>query len=51
VAVSLALSAASYYGVERPMIRLRRQFGSHAVADGGGRMAVPVESQPAPGFP
>jgi peptidoglycan/LPS O-acetylase OafA/YrhL len=26
-----ALAAASYYGVERPMLRLRRRFGSHAV--------------------
>jgi peptidoglycan/LPS O-acetylase OafA/YrhL len=31
--VSLALSAASYYGVERPMLRVRRAFGSHAIAD------------------
>ncbi len=33
VAASLALSAASYYGIERPMLAVRRHFGSHAVAD------------------
>jgi peptidoglycan/LPS O-acetylase OafA/YrhL len=30
LAASLAAAAASYYGVERPMLSLRRSFGSHA---------------------
>jgi peptidoglycan/LPS O-acetylase OafA/YrhL len=34
-AVSLALAVTSYYGIERPMVALRRRFGSHAVADRG----------------
>ena len=33
VAASLGLAAASYYGIERPMLAVRRTFGSHAVAD------------------
>jgi len=36
-AVSLALAIGSYYGIERPMVTLRRRFGSHAVADRGGQ--------------
>lgn len=30
VALSFGLAAASFYGVERPMIAMRRRFGSHA---------------------
>ena len=30
VTLSAALSLASYYGIERPMLRLRHRFGSHA---------------------
>lgn len=33
LALSLATSCASYYGIEQPMVRLRRRFGAHAVAD------------------
>jgi len=33
LALSLAASCASYYGIEQPMVRLRRRFGAHAVAD------------------
>ena len=29
--LSLALAAASYWGIERPMLRLRRRAGSHAM--------------------
>ena len=41
---SLSLAAASYYGVERPMVRLRRRFGSHAVADRTERGRAAVEA-------
>ena len=30
VSLSAALALASYYGIERPMLRLRHRFGSHA---------------------
>ena len=32
--VSFAMACVSYYGLERPMLRIRRRFGSHSVADG-----------------
>ena len=32
-ALSMGLAAASYYGVERPMVAIRRHFGSNAVAE------------------
>ena len=35
VALSLAAAAASYYGIERPMLRARRAFGSHGLPDVG----------------
>jgi peptidoglycan/LPS O-acetylase OafA/YrhL len=31
---SFAVACVSYYGLERPMLRIRRRFGSHSVADG-----------------
>ena len=31
VSLSLSLACASYWGIERPMLRVRRRFGSHAV--------------------
>ena len=31
--LSLALAAVSYYGVERPMVQVRRRFGSNAIAE------------------
>ncbi len=31
--VSLAFASLSYYGIERPMVSIRRRFGSNAVAD------------------
>ena len=40
MAVSFALAAASYYGVERPMVSLRRRFGSSAIADAGATARV-----------
>ena len=33
IILSFAVAALSYYGVERPMLALRRRFGSHAVAE------------------
>ena len=33
LAASFALAAASYYGIERPMLRVRRAFGSRTTAD------------------
>ncbi len=33
--LSFGLAAASYYGIERPMVSIRRHFGSNAVADSG----------------
>jgi len=39
VVLSFALTALSYYGVERPLIALRRRFGSH-VASGAQRVEV-----------
>ncbi len=46
MATSFALAAASYYGVERPMLRVRRAFGSHAAGD-----TPPPRQVPAPLFP
>lgn len=43
-ALSLGLAVASYYGIERPMVALRRRFGSHAVADGGSGAAASRQS-------
>jgi peptidoglycan/LPS O-acetylase OafA/YrhL len=39
--LSFAFACASWYGIERPMVRLRRRFGSHA-PDGLATMIVPV---------
>jgi peptidoglycan/LPS O-acetylase OafA/YrhL len=49
-ALSLGLAVSSYYGIERPMVALRRRFGSHAVADGGQSSVVarqPTDTTPA----
>jgi len=39
--LSFGVACLSYYGVERPLLRLRRRFGSHALADRPGS-AQPV---------
>ena len=33
IPIAVLIAAASYYGIERPMVNLRRRFGSHAAAD------------------
>jgi peptidoglycan/LPS O-acetylase OafA/YrhL len=43
--LSFGVACLSYYGVERPLLRLRRRFGSHALAD---RRASAKVSVPAP---
>ena len=53
LAAAFALAAASYYGVERPMLRLRRAFGSHAVADqplSADRPRYPAPTNPSAGL-
>jgi len=40
--LAAALAACSYWGIERPMLRLRRRFGSHAP------LALPAAPQTAP---
>jgi peptidoglycan/LPS O-acetylase OafA/YrhL len=42
--LSFGVACLSYYGVERPMLRLRRRFGAHASADGPLPAKVPVRS-------
>jgi peptidoglycan/LPS O-acetylase OafA/YrhL len=47
-ALSLGLAVCSYYGIERPMVTLRRRFGSHAVADRGASTLVARQSADPP---
>jgi peptidoglycan/LPS O-acetylase OafA/YrhL len=56
VPLSLTLATASYLGIERPMLRLRRRFGSHApltvsasppaVQQSGVDIAIPADGAP-----